>query len=92
VANDRKWQAFFHEASLSPLVLTYEALCADYRGTILNVLNWLGIPDAASVRIRPPRFRKQSDEETEAWLGRYLEFRAAPNVESSVSVARQGLG
>jgi LPS sulfotransferase NodH len=75
--NDLGWQRFFEECGIEPLVLAYEDLAADYTGTIVKVLNWLGIPAAGPVSVRPPRFIRQSDQQTEEWLVRYQEFKAA---------------
>ncbi len=70
-ANDRKWQAYFEDNNIAPLVIQYEDLVADYPGTIVNVLKWLEVPDAEHVSIPPPRLRRQSDARTEEWLTRY---------------------
>jgi LPS sulfotransferase NodH len=76
-SNDRGWQRFFEESSIEPLIVTYEDLAADYISTIVNVLNWLRIPNVGAINIRPARFIRQSDPQTEEWLERYLKFKAA---------------
>jgi LPS sulfotransferase NodH len=77
VRNDLGWKRFFEESGISPLVLAYEDLAADYAGTITRVLEWLGLPSLQAIPIRPTRFIRQSDQQTEEWLARYLEFKAA---------------
>jgi LPS sulfotransferase NodH len=73
--NDRKWQAFFAENDITPLVVHYEDLVADYRGTILHTLWWLGVADADAAEIPPSRLKRQSDGRNEDWLKRYAAFR-----------------
>ena len=55
-----------------PFRLTYEELCADREGTILRVLDWLGLEPHPGVRIEPPpELRKQADEVDAEWAARY---------------------
>ena len=75
VANDAKWQSFFTRRGVDPLVITYEELDADYAGTISRVLGWLGVASPDAVQIRP-RLRRQADGLSEAWLARYVAFKA----------------
>jgi LPS sulfotransferase NodH len=73
--NDSKWRIFFEENHISPLVIHYEDLVADYSGAIVSVLKWLGVPDAETIHIRPTRLKRQSNARTEAWLARYQAFK-----------------
>jgi LPS sulfotransferase NodH len=77
VENDAKWQAYFDDNRIDPLVIHYEDLAADYRGTIVAVLRWLGIPGAEAVQLPPTRLKRQSDARNEEWLARYTAFRHA---------------
>jgi LPS sulfotransferase NodH len=77
VENDAKWQAYFDGNRIDPLVIHYEDLVADYRGTIVSVLRWLGIPGAEAVQLPPPRLKRQSDARNEAWLARYTAFKSS---------------
>jgi LPS sulfotransferase NodH len=90
VQADARWQAFFHENRIEPLVIYYEDLASDYAGTILSILKWLGTPDVEAVQIRPARLKRQSNERSEEWLARYAAFKnagggAAPDAASEVS-------
>jgi LPS sulfotransferase NodH len=76
-ANEAGWQAFFRANRITPLVVGYEDLAADYAGTVRGVLGWLGVPGADAVEVPPARLRRQSDERSETWLKAYLDFRAA---------------
>jgi LPS sulfotransferase NodH len=76
VENDAQWRRYFRANAIEPYVVTYEELAADYEGTIVRLLSWLGVPDAQAVEIPPTRLKKQSDEVTESWLPAYLRYRS----------------
>jgi LPS sulfotransferase NodH len=71
VENDAKWQAYFAENAITPLVIYYEDLVSDYQGTIRSVLRWLDIADADAIHIPPTRLKRQSSAQNEDWLTRY---------------------
>jgi len=71
---DREWQAFFRHAGIEPLVIQYEDLAADYAGTIVRALDWLGVPNAGKIPIAPSRLKKQANERTASWRERYELF------------------
>jgi hypothetical protein len=72
VEYDSKWQSYFQENSISPFVVYYEDLAADYPRMLLGVLKWLGVPNPESVVVPPSRLKRQSDARNEEWLARYL--------------------
>jgi LPS sulfotransferase NodH len=74
--NDAAWQAYFAGNNIAPLTIYYEDLAADYRGTVISVLRWLGVPAADSAIVRPPHLKRQSDSVNEEWLLRYVMFRS----------------
>jgi LPS sulfotransferase NodH len=76
-SNDENWQDFFRASQITPLVVRYEDLAADYAGTIRRVLSWLGVPGTDALAIAPSRLQRQSGPRTEAWLRRYLAVRDA---------------
>jgi len=82
--HDLKWQTYFRDNGLDPLVLDYEDLASDYRATIVSVLRWLGIADADAVRIPDSRLRQQSNIRNDEWLAQYEIFK---NRQGSVSNA-----
>jgi LPS sulfotransferase NodH len=88
-SNDLGWQRFFEDSGIEPLVLAYEDLAADYTGTIVKVLNWLRIPNVEAISIRSARFIRQSDPQTEEWLARYLEYKAARKRSGTGAGARE---
>jgi LPS sulfotransferase NodH len=74
--NDAKWQSYFQDNKIEPFLVHYEDLVSDYRGTILGVLKWLGIPNADAIDIPPARLRQQSNGRNEDWLARYNKFKS----------------
>src|SRR5262249_14537649 len=59
-APDSRWQAYFKDSAIEPLVVYYEDLVADYRGQITRVLKWLGVGGADGVAIPPTRLKRQA--------------------------------
>jgi LPS sulfotransferase NodH len=76
-SNDENWLDFFLTSHITPLVVHYEDLAADYAGTLRRVLRWLGVPGTDALAIAPSRLHRQSGPRTEAWLRRYLAVRDA---------------
>jgi LPS sulfotransferase NodH len=74
VEYDSKWQSYFRDNKIVPFVVHYENLVADYTGTIVRVLKWLGIP-ADTIVVPPSRLRRQSNARNEEWLTRYTTFK-----------------
>jgi LPS sulfotransferase NodH len=72
--HDESWQGFFRDNRITPLVVQYEDLAADYAGTVRGVLRWLGAAGDGAV-VPPSRLRRQSDERSELWLERYTAFK-----------------
>jgi trehalose 2-sulfotransferase len=73
--NDAAWQSYFDTNNITPLIVYYEDLAADYSGTVCRVLKWLGVPNAPSVAVRPSRLKQQSTARNEDWVKRYALFK-----------------
>ncbi len=73
--NDANWQDFFQQNNITPLVIDYEDLASDYPATVKAVLKWLGVENADSLNITPPRLQRQADERSEEWVTRYNAFK-----------------
>jgi LPS sulfotransferase NodH len=54
-------QKFFDEAEIIPYTIVYEDFIRDYEGTVLSILNWLGI-DSKNVIVSTPYYEKLADE------------------------------
>jgi trehalose 2-sulfotransferase len=72
---DAAWQTYFENNRIAPLIVYYEDFAADYGGTVVKVLKWLGVPNADAVSVRPTRLTQQSTALNEDWLKRYLLFK-----------------
>lgn len=72
--HEAKWQKYFEENDIDPLVLIYEEWAHDHIIAVKEVLSDLGIPYPEQMDNRP-RLLRQSDELTETWLDRYLALR-----------------
>jgi LPS sulfotransferase NodH len=77
VQNDEGWRRYFSDNGLDPLIIEYEALAGDYAGQIARTLRWLGLPNADRAVIAAPRLKRQSDDQTEAWLTAYRSSKCA---------------
>lgn len=72
---EQQWRRWFRAARVRPLHVPYEALAADPRGTVADVLRFL---DLSADEVPAPALRHQSDARSRAWARRYrLERRAA---------------
>ena len=74
---EAQWHAYFADRGIMPLVVHYEDMVADYPGTIVSVLKWLGVPNADAVHVPPPRLKRQSNARNEEWVARYAAFKSA---------------
>jgi LPS sulfotransferase NodH len=61
------WDDYFRRAQISPFVVTYEELAADYEQTLTRVLDHLGLLSSVAT-IAAPRLRKQADAVSEDWV------------------------
>lgn len=63
IRGDQYWNRFFISNSIKPHIIHYEddlAELDDYRRTIRTTLDFIGVPDAYSVEVPPPRLQRQS--------------------------------
>ena len=70
------WQAFFEEYGLETTNVVYEELVADYEGTLLRVLDEIGVPVPEGFALRRPTMKRQADELSEEWVRLYDEGKA----------------
>ena len=75
------WQSFFEECDVEPLEVVYEDLVEDYEGTILRVLEGIGIPLPENFVVAAPRIKRQADELSEKWVRLYNDRAAATTVK-----------
>jgi LPS sulfotransferase NodH len=72
------WQDFFEWCGVEPIEVVYEELVEDYRGTVLWLLDGIGIPTPEDFVVAEPKMRRQADELSEEWVRLYDERAATP--------------
>jgi trehalose 2-sulfotransferase len=70
--DNQAWQAWFGEQDLTPLVVTYEELAGDRRGTVAKILAHLGLTVPSRWQPASPH-HKQADELNAQWTQAYRE-------------------
>ena len=71
------WQDFFDGCGVEPLTVVYEDLVEDYEGTVLWLLDGIGIPVPENFAVEKPRMKRQADELSEEWVRLHDERAAA---------------
>jgi trehalose 2-sulfotransferase len=71
------WQDFFDGCGKEPVRVVYEDLVEDYEGTVLRLLDELGVQVPQNFAVEKPRMRRQADELSEEWVRLYDEHAAA---------------
>ena len=77
------WQAFFDGCGVEPMEVVYEEFVEDYEGTILWLLDGIGVPVPENFAVVEPKMRRQADELSEEWVRLY-------NERASVKVVQKG--
>ncbi|WP_211745665.1 Stf0 family sulfotransferase [Paenibacillus sp. Marseille-Q4541] len=67
-------EAFFSEENIIPMTIVYEDFILDYEGTVMNVIEFLGIP-GDNVKVSPPALSRIADDVAEEWVQRFREER-----------------
>src|ERR671913_449213 len=75
------WQDFFEGCGVEPMEVVYEELVEDYRGTLLWLLDGIGISVPENFAVAEPKMRRQADELSEEWVRLYDEGAAAKTVQ-----------
>ena len=71
------WQDFFDGCGEEPVRGPYEDLVEDYEGTVLRLLDELGVQVPQNFAVEKPRMRRQADELSDKWVRLYDEHAAA---------------
>ena len=71
------WQDFFEGCGVEPMEVLYEEFVEDYQGTVLWLLDGIGVPIPKNFVVTEPRMRRQADELSEEWVRLYDERAAA---------------
>ena len=75
------WQDFFEVCGVEPMEVVYEELVEDYRGTVLWLLDSIGISVPENFAVAEPKMRRQADELSEEWARLYDARAAAKTVQ-----------
>ena len=75
------WRDFFEGCGVEPMEVVYEEFVEDYQGTILWLLDGIGISTPENFAVTEPRMRRQADELSEEWVRLYNERTAVKTVQ-----------
>ncbi|HEX2742573.1 MAG TPA: Stf0 family sulfotransferase [Rubrobacter sp.] len=75
------WQNFFEECGVEPMEVVYEELVEDYEGTVLWLLDGIGISIPENFGVTEPKMRRQADDLSEEWVRLYNERAAVKTVQ-----------
>ena len=67
------WKTFFEGCGAEPLEVLYEDLVEDYEGTVLWLLEGIGISIPDDFVVEAPKMRRQADDLSEEWVRLYNE-------------------
>lgn len=81
-ADEEGWWAYFREADVQPLTVTYEQLVANPGDIVRGVFHYLCVAEPDDLPGLAPQLHKQAGSVAEEWVGKYLERRTAAGVES----------
>ena len=70
------WQDFFEGCGVEPMEVVYEEFVEDYEGTVLWLLEGIGVPIPENFAVIEPKMRRQADELSEEWVRQYDESAA----------------
>ena len=71
------WQNFFTICGVDPVKVAYEAFVKDYEGTLLTLLEEIGVELPKDFSVKPPTMRRQADKISDAWVARYKSERSS---------------
>lgn len=75
ISHEQRWAGFFARSGIVPLDIRYEDMAGDYEKTVRRVLDFIGVPLAATAPLPRPRLKKQASEATERLVREYLVHR-----------------
>ncbi len=75
--HNEAWQDFFAGCGVEPLKVVYEDLVEDYEGTVLRLLEGIGIEKPEGFAVEAPGMKRQADELSEEWVDLYSSRRYA---------------
>src|SRR5215210_2232314 len=76
--HNEAWQDFFDGCGADPLKVVYEDLVGEYEGTVLRLLDGIGVDVHEGFTAQAPGIKRQADELSEEWVNLYIEQKTAP--------------
>ena len=67
------WEGFFEDCGVETVRIAYEDLVDDYEGTLLRLLEEIGINIPEGFVMEKPQMQRQANELSEEWVPRYEE-------------------
>jgi trehalose 2-sulfotransferase len=75
------WQNFFEVCNVEPMEVVYEDLVEDYEGTVMWLLEGIGVSIPENFGVTEPKMRRQADELSEEWVRLYNERAAVKTIQ-----------
>ena len=72
VSEEAEWQEYFRAHGVIPFVVVYEDLVERYEDTVLELLDYLGIPQPKDLSFAARTMRKQADVLSEKWYHQHM--------------------
>ena len=72
--DDRQWEAFFSQNSITPLRIAYEDYTDRIEPVVQKIADFLGVGIPEIHEPQKSDYRKLSDSTSERWVERYLEL------------------
>jgi len=73
--HEARWENYFGENQIEPLVLFYEDVVASHRTAAERVLEFLRLPIPPGMEIPPPAVKKQATRISQEWTESYLKIK-----------------
>jgi len=71
---EQEIQQYFSRYDIRPFIVCYEDLVTAYKGTALEILNFLHVPHSHDVVLPDPTIEKQSDAWTDEMVKLYYQY------------------
>jgi LPS sulfotransferase NodH len=87
LVEEASWDAFFEHCGVRPTLILYENFAADPQTSTLSLLDRLGLPVPADIKVEP-RMKRQSDGINDDWVRRFSELRLGTEFDLVPAVAK----
>jgi LPS sulfotransferase NodH len=72
----RRWEQFFRQNGIEPLVIIYEELLEDREATVRKILRHLEVPETEALALRTGLNRRQDNRVNQQWIERFKTIQA----------------